>query len=165
MLLVFIIFTTVVILFATGAILGAPYLPTQSPSVEAALDLADLPAGASIVDLGSGDGEFAILAARRGYKVIGYEINPLLVWVARLRTRQYRHQVEIHWRDFWNVKLPKTEAVYAFLITRYMPKLEVKLNSELEQPTLIISHVFELPTTKVLRRNHNTFVYRLGKRL
>lgn len=154
-----ILMTAIVALFALGAMLGAPYLPTQSPSAEAALDLAALPTGATIVDLGSGDGEFAIIAARRGYNIICYEINPLLVLAARLRTRQYRHQVTIHWRNFWNVPLPKTDAVYTFLISRYMPKLKTKLEAEAKQPLILMSHVFEIPGKTPIRKNHNTFLY------
>jgi len=149
-------------LFALGAILGAPYVPTLKKSGNDLLDMADLKPGATIVDLGSGDGAFALQAAKRGYRVIGYEINPILVVIAKLRTRKYRKTVTIQLRDFWQVQLPPVDAVYVFLIDRYMQKLANKLKKELRQPTLVVSHVFKIPGIKPLKENHNATVYRIG---
>lgn len=149
-------------LFALGAVLGAPYVPTLKKSGNDLLDMIDLKPGATIIDLGSGDGAFALQAARRGYKVIGYEINPILVAIARLRTLKYRKQVTIYLRDFWHIKLPESDAIYVFLIDRYMGRLEHKLISELTQPTLVVSHVFKLPTIRPTQENQNTTVYKIG---
>lgn len=149
-------------LFALGAILGAPYVPTLTKSGNDLLDMVDLKNGATIIDLGSGDGAFALQAARRGYKVIGYEINPILVIVARLRTLKYRKQVTIYLRDFWRVDLPEADAIYVFLIDRYMQKLGDKLNSEIKKPTLVVSHVFKIPGIKPLKENQNATVYKIG---
>lgn len=160
--LIFGLLIVIVGLFALGAIMGAPYVPVLKKSGSDLLDMADLPAGASIIDLGSGDGAFALQAAQRGYKVIGYEINPILVLIARLRTWKYRKIVKIYTRDFWQVKLPEVDAIYVFLIERYMAKLEAKLTSELHKPTIIVSHVFALPTIKPLRQNKNSFLYKIG---
>lgn len=152
----------VVSLFAMGAILGAPYVPVLKQSGSDLLDMADLPTGATVIDLGSGDGAFALQAAQLGYKVIGYEINPILVVIARLRTWKYRKVVKIYLRNFWQVKLPEVDAIYVFLIERYMAKVETKLTTELKKPTIIVSHVFALPTIKPLRQNKNSFVYKIG---
>lgn len=152
----------VVSLFAGGALFGAPYVPTLKKSSDDLLDMADLPKGSSIIDLGSGDGAFALRAARRGYTVIGYEINPILVLVARLRTRKYRKQVTIYLRDFWHITMPESDAVYVFLIDRYMQRLETKLKSEIKKPTIIVSHVFKFPNLKPVKQNQNTYMYKLG---
>lgn len=149
-------------LFALGAILGAPYVPTLNKSGNDLLDMVDLKKGATIIDLGSGDGAFALQAARRGYKVIGYEINPILVVIAKLRTIAYRKSVTIYLRDFWHINLPEADAIYVFLIDRYMQKLENKLLSELTKPTLVVSHVFKLPNVKPIKENQNTVVYKIG---
>jgi len=149
-------------LFALGAILGAPYVPTLKKSSDDLLDMIDLKSGATIIDLGSGDGAFALAAAKRGYIVIGYEINPILVIIAQLRTLKYRKQVKIYLRDFWRVELPEVDAVYVFLIDRYMQKLSSKLKSELKKPTFVVSHVFKLPNTTPLKENQNTYIYKLG---
>ncbi len=150
-------------LFALGAVLGAPYVPTLTKSGNDLLDMADLKPGATIIDLGSGDGAFALQAAKRGYQVIGYEINPILVLVAKLRTRKYRKQVKIHLRDFWRTALPESDAIYVFLIERYMQKLADKLAKEVKKPTVVVSHVFKIPSAKAIKENQNTSVYIFGK--
>jgi 16S rRNA A1518/A1519 N6-dimethyltransferase RsmA/KsgA/DIM1 with predicted DNA glycosylase/AP lyase activity len=150
-------------LFALGAVLGAPYVPTLTKSGNDLLDMADLKPGATIIDLGSGDGAFALQAARRGFNVIGYEINPILVLVARLRTRKYRKLVTIYLRDFWRIELPEVDAIYVFLIERYMKKLSDKLHQEIKKPTTVVSHVFKIPGKKPLKENQNTSVYLFGK--
>lgn len=149
-------------LFALGAVLGAPYVPILKKSSDDLFDMVELKKGATVIDLGSGDGAFALQAARRGYNVIGYEINPILVMIARLRTLKHRKQVTIYLRNFWNVELPEVDAIYVFLIDRYMQKLEDKLKAELKKPTLVVSHVFKLPNTKPIHENQNTSVYRIG---
>lgn len=147
-------------LFALGAILGAPYVPTLSKSADDLLDMIDLKPGAKIIDLGSGDGAFALQAAKRGYHVIGYEINPILVLIARMRTRKYNKQVKIYLRDFWRIQLPEVDAIYVFLIERYMQKLADKFQNEVTTPTLVVSHVFALPGAKPVAQNKSTFVYK-----
>lgn len=149
-------------LFALGAILGAPYVPTLKQSGNDLLDMVNLKKGATIIDLGSGDGAFALQAAKRGYKVIGYEINPILVVVAKLRTLKYRKNVTIYLRDFWRIKLPEADAIYVFLIDRFMQKLGDKLADELKKPTLVVSHVFKIPGLKPVKENQNTVVYKIG---
>ncbi len=149
-------------LFVLGAIWGAPYLPILRRSSDDLFELVDLKPGATIIDLGSGDGEFALQAAKRGYKVIGYEINPLLVGIARLRTLRHRKNVKIHLRNFWHVKLPQVDAIYVFLIERYMQKLQDKLIADINKPTIVVSHVFKLPNTKSIKENQNTYVYKIG---
>lgn len=69
----------VLILCFGGVLLfGAPYLPTLTPQVQAALELCKLQSGDTLLELGCGDGKVLIAAAERGATVIGYELNPLL---------------------------------------------------------------------------------------
>jgi 16S rRNA A1518/A1519 N6-dimethyltransferase RsmA/KsgA/DIM1 with predicted DNA glycosylase/AP lyase activity len=146
--------------FGIGAFIGAPYLPIRRPDVEAALDLAEVTAGQTVVDLGSGDGRLLKAAARRGARGIGYEINPLLwLWSLALNWR-YRRLVTIHLGDLWQAQLPAaTDVVYVFMIQRYIDRLDRKLASELKRPTKVVSYVFELPR-KPVKKTYNTQLYR-----
>lgn len=149
-------------LFALGAIMGAPYVPTLKKSSEDLLDMVNLKTGSTIIDLGSGDGAFALQAAKRGHVIIGYEINPVLVIIARIRTLKYRKNVKIYLRDFWRTELPEADAIYVFLIDRHMQKLGDKLQKEIKRPTLVVSHVFKIPGIKPIKENQNTVVYKIG---
>ena len=63
---------------------GWPFwAPSDLATVEAALDLAELAAGDRFVDLGCGDGQVLVAAARRGALVLGVEIDEELAGHAR----------------------------------------------------------------------------------
>lgn len=145
--------------FALGALLGAPFLPVRKRDAEAALDLAGVKKGQTVIDLGSGDGILLRAAAHRGAQAIGYEINPLLVFYSRLRCWRYRKQIRIHLGDYWRAELPPADVIYMFLITHYTDRMDKKLTQELTQTTLVVSYVFDLPR-KAIKQTRNTKLYR-----
>jgi SAM-dependent methyltransferase len=115
--------------------------------------------GQTIVDLGCGDGQIARLAAERGWRVIGYEINPILALIARLRCRRYQGRVKIYWRSFWSGRLPACDGVFVFGIERIMPRLSQKLSAELKGGTRVVSYAFRLPGRKASRQRGALFLY------
>jgi len=123
-------------------------LPTLNPQTTAALDLADLKPGQTIIDLGSGDGRLLKAAAKRGLNAIGYEINPYMYLISLAATFRYRRRVKIHLADFWTAKLPEADVIYVFLLPKLMSKLDAKLTAELTRPTTVISLAFEIPTRR-----------------
>ncbi len=141
---------------------GAPYVPTRRAQVEQALDMLDIPRGGTIVDLGSGDGVFLGAAARRGYQVIGYEINPILCVVSYLHCWRYRERVSVRWRDFWLTPLPaETDAVFVFLAGPFVRRLDKKLRRDQHKvPLSVISYGFLIPEAgKPLRSEHALHLY------
>src|SRR5665213_853621 len=134
------------VLLCFGAVLlvGAPYVPTLSPQVIAALELADLKPGDTLLELGCGDGKVVLAAARLGYHVVGYELNPVLAVVAWLRTRKYRRHVQIVWGDFWHTSWPSAEAVFVFLLPRYMAKLDRQIKTWPHKPVKLVSFAFQI---------------------
>ncbi len=138
----------VVVAFAFVVLRGAPYVPTHRAQILHALDMFKLPAGSTIVDLGSGDGAFLKAAAARGYCVIGYELNPFLCVVSVLRCWRYRQRVKVVWRDFWLTPLPpETDGVFVFLAGPYLKRLNKKLAQERnpQRPLVVISYGFLIP--------------------
>lgn len=135
----------VILPFGLVVIFGAPYVPTKRRQIETALKLLDLKSGETLIELGVGDGRVALAAAQSGIKVIGYEINPWLVVLCRLRCLRYRRRVKIYWRDFWRVKLPPAEGLFVFGVSRIMARLEAKLSRELRSGTKVVSFAFDFP--------------------
>jgi ribosomal protein L11 methylase PrmA len=158
-LLIFVIIAAFAFIFALGAWLGAPYLPTKKPQITTALQLLNLKAGQTVIDLGSGDGSFLLAAAQLGIKGIGYEINPLLALISRLRTWRYRKLIDIHLANFWHEKLPEADAIFVFLIRRYMTKLDKKLQIELKKPTLVASYTFKIPGRQYIKSKSGVYLY------
>ena len=136
------------LIIAYGAVIafGAPFLPTLKAQRKEALDLLDLKPGQTLVDLGSGDGIMLVLAAKRGLKAEGYEINPFLFLYSWLRTRRYGRQVKIHLKSFWRADLSQADGVFVFLITHYMKRLDRLLsNRQGSKPLKVVSNSFAIP--------------------
>lgn len=131
--------------FALAIAGGAPYLPTLRRHREELLDLAELGAGMTLIDLGSGDGRLLRAAARRGVRCIGYEINPVLWAVSLVVTWRFRGLVTVRLRNFWSVPLPPCDVVYVFLLARSMATLDRKFVAEIRQPTTVVSLAFPIP--------------------
>jgi len=114
MLLLGVIILLIVVMFFVAILFGAPYLPTMKNQSKEALDLIDLKNGQTLIDLGSGDGRVLKEAAKRGFKVIGYEINPFLVIVSYFVTIKYRKNIIIVWGNYWRKELPKADGIFVF---------------------------------------------------
>ncbi len=153
------IVTAVVAMFGLGAALGAPWLPTRRRETDTALDLLALEPGQTVIDLGSGTGDFLRGAAQRGVYGIGYEINPILCAWSLVRTWPWRKKVTIHCRNYWHVELPECDGVYVFLIKRYMPKLDRKLISELSPGTSVVSYAFPVPDREARTEQQGLYLY------
>lgn len=157
------------LLFGTAALLiasfgfvllrGAPYLPTLTKQVTTALDMVDLKPGQTLLELGCGDGKVLIAAAERGWNVVGYELNPLLAFVAWFRTRKYRKHVRVVCGDFWNQKWPPAEGIFVFLLDSFMPKLDTKITQYKHKPVKLVSFAFQIPDRKPAAEKDGLFLY------
>lgn len=141
---------------------GAPFLPTGQHFVEQMLDAVQLQRGEVFIDLGSGDGRLVIAAARRGAKAIGYEINPFLVAIARIRIwiAGVSTHATIHVQSFWNADLRAANVVSVFGITSIMSRLEKKFERELRPGARVVSYIFSLPNWTPLLHVNGVRVYK-----
>ena len=135
-------------------------MPTLTPQVKAALQLADLKPGQILLELGCGDGKVVLAAAKQGLTVVGYELNPLLAGVAWLRTRRYRHLVTIKCQNFWLGSWPPADAIFVFLLPKYMIKLDKKVIQEYKYNVKVVSFAFMIPTKTVTTELHGVFLYK-----
>ena len=144
---------------AFGGVLffGAPYVPTLDAQAKAALELLKLGPGQTLLELGSGDGKVLIVAAQAGLHVVGIELNPFLVLISWWRTRHYRKQVRIIWGDFWRTPWPECDAVFTFLLDRYMPKLDDKMRL-VQRP--LVSFAFKIPGREPAAQKAGVYLYR-----
>ena len=93
-------------MFLLTVLVGAPYVPTHSRQFRRLLRHLRLnPQTDVLVDLGAGDGKIVRLSAPYVKLALGYEINPALVALAKLRTRLF-HNTLIQLADFRQIKLP-----------------------------------------------------------
>ena len=147
--------------FGYVLIFGAPYLPTRKKQANQALDLLKLQKGDVFVDLGSGDGAVLIEAAQRGMVCYGYELNPLVYLVSKLRTLRYRRQIKIYCRDFWQTPLPEdAKGVFVFLLDPFMERLDNKLSSEMSHGGQLVSYTFKIPNKKAVKSKNAMYLYK-----
>lgn len=119
------------ILFGAVVFFGAPYVPSHRREVKRVFtELYELSKDDVLIDLGAGDGRILQEAGRYGARAIGYELNPLLVMVARWVNRR-NSKVEVRLRDFWRSQWPvQTTVVYIFGVSRDSAKLARKMQLE-----------------------------------
>ena len=152
----------VLLILAYGFVIpfGAPFLPTMKKDREAALNLLDLKPGQLFVDLGSGDGSLLMLAAQKGLRAEGYEINPFLWLYSWLRTRRYGRRVKVRLKSFWRADLNEADGVFVFLITKHMKRLAKLINLRSGgKPLKVVSHAFEIPGKKHSQKIGALFLY------
>ena len=150
-------------IFSFGFVLlfGAPYLPTMKKQVKAAIKLAGLKPGQTILELGSGDGRVLIAAAQAGLNAVGYELNPLLFLYSYVRTRRYHKQIKVVFGNFWHQSWPKCDAIYVFLLPRLMSKLDRKIRAEGLAKVIVISFAFKFSELTPVNEEQGIFAYRL----
>jgi SAM-dependent methyltransferase len=153
------IFGIFVFIFGFVIAFGAPYLPTLDAHKKLALKMLALKPGNTMLELGCGDGRILADAAKRGIKCIGYEINPLLVLAAKWQTRKYRHLVKVRMKNYWGEALPEADAIFVFLLPKYMKKLDKKITQEISKPVKLISVAFEIPGRKPTKQKNGLFLY------
>ncbi|HVX23953.1 MAG TPA: hypothetical protein VG992_01260 [Candidatus Saccharimonadales bacterium] len=158
--MIWLIILLVVLCFGGVLLVGAPYVPTLTPQVRIALELADLKPGETLIELGCGDGKVLLAAAKQGLQVVGYELNPLLALMAWLRTRRYRQQVRIIWGNFWHKDWPSADAIFTFLLPKYMKKLDTKIVQYKHKPVKLVSHAFVVPGRRPTTQRAGVFLYR-----
>lgn len=130
MMILFAAIITVVLCFGLVVVFGAPYVPSLKPHMSAAFDLLSLEKDDLLLELGAGDGRVMLAALERGYRVVGYELNPILALVAWLRTRRYGKQARVVWGDAFRASWPKdAKAVYLFGVQHLAMRVDQRLRN------------------------------------
>jgi len=141
---------------------GAIYYPTPVSTVKKMLDFAQVNAKDTVLDLGSGDGRFLIEATRRGATAIGYEIDPLLVRQSNqaIKKAKLSHLASTKCASFWRADFNQATVITLYLFPKYMNRLQKKLEKQLTHPLLLVSHDYQFPRKKYIKKKGNVYLYR-----
>lgn len=159
MIVIFIILGVILVCFGAVLLFGAPYLPTLRSQIDISFKLANLKPGETLIDLGCGDGRVLIAAARQGLNAVGYELNPLLVLVAWIRTRPYRDRVTVRWANFWRQTWPPADCLFVFLLSRFMPQLDQKVAAYPHKPVKLVSNAFRIKDKTPIKKSQGVYLY------
>lgn len=119
------------------------WVPTADVLVQKMLDLAQVAAGDSLIDLGSGDGRTVIAAAKRGARAVGVEYEPQMVELSRRRAAEANANVTFVQGDLFDQDLSSASVITMFLLPQINLKLRPKL-LELKPGTRIVSNTFTM---------------------
>ncbi len=151
-----------------SVIFGSLYVKTNRNVIRKALKLANVKKGNIFYDLGCGNGDVVISAAKLGAKAIGYEISPYYYILCKLRTWRFKN-IKIKFQNINNVNLSKADVVYVYLLPKFLVKLAPKFKKELKPSARLISIGFPIKMVKNntrvlfferhLVKNHLIYVY------
>ena len=147
------------LLFTFVVFVGPPYLQTTRQQIDTALDLLDLREGQTLLELGSGDGRVMRAAAKRGLRVVGIELNPVLVIISFFVTWRYRKQIRIIWGSYWGAPWPKADGIFTFLLPKYMQRLDARIVSWHTQPIRLASFAFKIQGRQPARYERGIYLY------
>ncbi len=132
---------------AYAGLIGAPYAPTRRQAIIDTFDHIKLSSSDYLVDLGAGDGVVLRFAAMRGAKALGYELSPIMWFIAFLRLLAFRPQARIKYGNFFHASLPaETTVIFAFLMPEHMAHLRQYLATQnLPHARYLLSYMFPFP--------------------
>lgn len=152
----------IIYILSYSILFGAPFAVTRKEKMNKMLNLLDIKSGDMFADLGSGDGRIVIAAAKKGARAHGYELNPVLVLISRIKIKKARLEGKafIHRKSYWGVSLKHYDAISVFGIVHIMPSLEKKLKNELRKGGLVVSNHFRFPKWEVYKKDENLYLYK-----
>lgn len=136
------------IVFLVTSRAGAPWMPTGSAAYGRALALLELGQQDVLLDFGAGDGRVLIAAAQKyGVRGIGYEVNPILVIVGRIRSALagVGNHVTMRGGNIFDGNFETTSAIFIFLMPETNGRIVREIIPKLAQGTRIVTYAFPLP--------------------
>jgi len=137
-------FGLIIAWFFYPLLFGAVWQPTPMAIIRKMLMMAEVSPYDILYDLGSGDGRIVITASKEfGATAIGVEIDPILVFISRMRIKKKRleSKVRIIHGNFFKNDITGATIVTVFLRQGVNNALKEKLKSELDKGAKVVSHV------------------------
>jgi predicted RNA methylase len=145
----------------------SPWWRTTDNLARIECKLAKVKKGDVIYDLGSGDGTALTIAAKEfGATGVGIEIDPLRVWISKIRIRfsGISNKVEIRRDSFWNQDISDASVIFMYLIPKTLIKLRSKLLKELKPGTRVVTFVYRMDLPLIAQdKKAELYVYEIPK--
>jgi len=143
----------------------APWWRTDSETADEICKIAKIGEGDILYDLGCGDGELLLIAAKK-YKAkgVGIEIDLLRFFTAKTKVLKNGMSkfIKIKRGNFFKQNLSKATIVSVYLVPRTLEKLKPKFLKELKPGTKIVSYKYEMNLAKIAEdKKKRIFVYKI----
>ena len=188
LLLLFVILTFFMLVF--DLFLDLPYVATDRKKIATIIKLANIKKGQTAVDLGSGDGRLLIESAKKGARAIGYEINPFLIAVTRikaflmsLRSRACRgrsnlkreiapsrkaglamtgwEEIVVKRQNLWKADLQVADIIFVYGRKKTMQKFQDFVYQNAKKGTRIIVNTNPFPIKQPIKSENGIFLYKI----
>lgn len=128
---------------------GGPFVPTPIPAVLKVLKHANIHKGDKVYDIGAGDNRF-IHFATKFYKAkgVGFELNPFIYFIAKIRQLFWGWEGEIIRGNFWKQSLEDADVILCYMMPNSLAKFQKKFEAELRNGAKILSYAFHIGTLK-----------------
>ena len=142
---------------------GWPFFaPSRLATVERGLDLAGVGEGDRVLDLGCGDGQILVAAARRGAQVVGVELSAELVDRAQAALAANGLDGEVHQGDVFEHPLD-ADVLFTYLSPATLQRLEPRFQNT-RPGTRLVTIDFAVPGFVPFRHQPDLWLYRLPAR-
>lgn len=148
-------------MLAFDVFLDLPYVATDRKKIETIIKFAQIKPGQTVVDLGSGDGRLLFASAQNGAKVIGYELNPLLILltIIHAKLKGLSKQIVVYRKNLWKVDLKVADVIFVYSLKRDMQKFEDFVYQNAKKGTRIIVNTNKFPSKRTARSQNGIFLY------
>lgn len=141
----------------------SPWWRTDKKTARVACKLANISKKDIVYELGSGDGEFILVAANEfnAKKAVGIEIDYSRYWIAKFKAQISKSKNTKFVRsDFKKITINDATVVYFYLVPAVIKRIMTKLKKELKPGTKIVSYRYEVPL-KMIEKKGELFIYKI----
>lgn len=144
----------------------APWWRTNKTTALAICRLAKITKKDVVYDLGCGDAEVLVTAAKEhGAKGIGIEIDPLRVFIARFRVWKngLQKKITIKKKNLFDEDISKASVVIVYLVPKTLERLrKEKFMKQLKKGTRIVSFRYKINLPeKSYDKKYNLYLYEI----
>jgi SAM-dependent methyltransferase len=153
--------------------LDVVWVPTPPEVIAVMLDLANVGPKDLVYDLGCGEGEILIAAAKRGARGVGVDLDPVRIKNARANAKRagVADKLTFFEQDLFKTDISKATVVTLYLLPELNERLRPTLLKVLKPGTPVVSHDFAMgdwqpeKTVEIsLTRTHRAYLWRIPPR-
>ncbi|MGB9623041.1 MAG: SAM-dependent methyltransferase [Candidatus Bathyarchaeia archaeon] len=155
-------FGLIIAWFFYPLLFGAVWQPASKAIIEKMLMMAEVSPSDVLYDLGSGDGRIVITASKGfGATAVGIEIDPLLVYISRMRIRKegLEGKARIVCGNLFKNSIRGATVVTVFLRQGANNMLREKLKSELEKGSKVVSYVHRFEGWEPIKSDEESKIF------
>ena len=158
---------------ATPPKLDVVWVPTPPEVIAVMLDAAKVGPKDLVYDLGCGEGEILIAAAKRGARGVGIDLDPERIKNAKINAEKagVADRITFIEQDLFKTDIKPATVVTLYLLPELNQRLMPTLMRDLKPGTPVVSHDFDMGDWKPeqshevqVRRTHRVYLWRIPAR-